>query len=50
MRVGFLTNVEICCSIKSVKYLFKYIYKWHDRASYSLEPMENRKKVINEKK
>ncbi|XP_073362511.1 uncharacterized protein [Aegilops tauschii subsp. strangulata] len=26
-------NVEICSSIKVVKYLFKYIYKGHDRAS-----------------
>ncbi|ONM20919.1 hypothetical protein ZEAMMB73_Zm00001d005363 [Zea mays] len=26
-------NVEACGSIKAVKYLFKYIYKGHDRAS-----------------
>lgn len=29
-------NVEVCSSIKAVKYLFKYIYKGHDRASISL--------------
>jgi hypothetical protein len=26
-------NVEACGSIKAVKYMFKYIYKGHDRAS-----------------
>ncbi|KAK4596818.1 hypothetical protein RGQ29_014731 [Quercus rubra] len=32
-------NVEICCSIKSVKYLYKYVYKGPDRVSmeYVLE-------------
>ncbi|XP_012698637.1 uncharacterized protein LOC101778811 [Setaria italica] len=29
-------NVEPCSSIKSVKYLFKYIYKGHDRASVAV--------------
>lgn len=29
-------NVEICSSINAVKYLFKYIYKGHDRASVSV--------------
>ncbi|XP_022680024.1 uncharacterized protein LOC101775756 [Setaria italica] len=29
-------NVEACSSIKSVKYLFKYIYKGHDRASVAI--------------
>ncbi|RCV32727.1 hypothetical protein SETIT_7G026600v2 [Setaria italica] len=29
-------NVEACSSIKSVKYLFKYIYKGHDRASMAV--------------
>uniref|UniRef100_A0A0A9DUN1 ATP-dependent DNA helicase n=1 Tax=Arundo donax TaxID=35708 RepID=A0A0A9DUN1_ARUDO len=29
-------NVEACSSIKAVKYLFKYIYKGHDRASVAV--------------
>jgi len=29
-------NVEICSSIKSVKYLYKYIYKGEDRVLISL--------------
>jgi hypothetical protein len=29
-------NVEACGSIKAVKYLFKYIYKGHDRASVDM--------------
>ena len=29
-------NVEICSSISSVKYLYKYVYKGHDRAAVAL--------------
>lgn len=29
-------NVEVCASIKSVKYLFKYIYKGHDIANVTI--------------
>lgn len=31
-------NVEIVSSIKSVKYLYKYIYKGHDAAAITIEP------------
>jgi hypothetical protein len=35
-------NVEVCSSIKAVKYLYKYIYKGHDRASVCVnETSEN---------
>ena len=30
-------NVEICSSIKSVKYLYKYVYKGHDRIQARIE-------------
>nr|XP_027196773.1 uncharacterized protein LOC113791226 [Dermatophagoides pteronyssinus] len=29
-------NVEVCASIKSVKYLFKYVYKGHDAAQVNV--------------
>lgn len=29
-------NVEICADIKLVKYLYKYIHKWHDRIAYNV--------------
>lgn len=48
MRYNCHINVEECSSIKSAKYLYKYIYKGHDRASYTVEPKENGRKVINE--
>ena len=41
-------NVEICSSIKSVKYLYKYIYKGEDRVLISLENEKNEiKKFVN---
>lgn len=32
-------NVEVVSSIKSVKYLYKYIYKGHDAAAITIEPL-----------
>jgi hypothetical protein len=34
-------TVEICSSIKAVKYLYKYIYKGPDRASYSVDKSDS---------
>ena len=31
-------NVEVCGSVKSVKYLFKYVYKGHDRSMAQIAP------------
>jgi hypothetical protein len=43
-------NVEACSSIKAVKYLFKYVYKGHDQASFSVNADQNEADggVINE--
>ncbi|GBM52315.1 hypothetical protein AVEN_126395-1 [Araneus ventricosus] len=30
-------NVEVCASVKSVKYLYKYVYKGHDAASAKIQ-------------
>ncbi|XP_078431140.1 uncharacterized protein LOC144702973 [Wolffia australiana] len=42
-------NVEICSSIQSVKYLYKYVYKGHDRIQAKLSskvpPMNNATKM-----
>ena len=43
-------NVEACSSIKAVKYLFKYVYKGHDQASFSVNADQDDRDdgVINE--
>src|SRR5205814_5651085 len=33
-------NVEICSSIRSVKYLYKYVYKGHDRVIVSVRKIQ----------
>ncbi|EEE53106.1 hypothetical protein OsJ_35882 [Oryza sativa Japonica Group] len=38
MRYNCHINVEACASIKSLKYLYKYVYKGHDCASFSVDP------------
>ncbi|XP_063990617.1 uncharacterized protein LOC135169496 [Diachasmimorpha longicaudata] len=38
-------NVEIVSSIKSVKYLYKYIYKGHDSASVIVSNTENQNEI-----
>ncbi|KAI3798193.1 hypothetical protein L1987_33462 [Smallanthus sonchifolius] len=40
-------NVEVCSSIKSVKYLFKYVYKGHNKQVIQIDPDEQGV-VINE--
>ncbi len=33
-------NVEVCTSVAAVKYLYKYVYKGHDRAQVDVGPMD----------
>jgi hypothetical protein len=33
-------NVEVCNSIVVVKYLYKYVYKGHDRAQVNVDPVD----------
>jgi hypothetical protein len=30
-------NVEICTTIKAVKYLYKYVYKGHDKIIHGIQ-------------
>jgi hypothetical protein len=45
MMFNYHVNVEICSSIKAVKYLYKYLYKRHDKASISVTGAENEVQV-----
>ncbi|GBN49696.1 hypothetical protein AVEN_266073-1 [Araneus ventricosus] len=36
-KFNALINVEVCASDKSVKYLYKYVYKGHDAASVKIQ-------------
>jgi len=38
LRYNTRINVEYCASVKAVKYLYKYIFKGHDRAVVPLSP------------
>jgi hypothetical protein len=39
-------NVEICSSIKAMKYMYKYIYRGPDGTSYSVDKSKNGDKVV----
>ncbi|XP_021756039.1 uncharacterized protein LOC110721203 isoform X1 [Chenopodium quinoa] len=39
-------NVEVCSTIKAVKYLYKYVYKGHDRISYNV--VDSNSKPVDE--
>ena len=49
MRYNCHVNVEACSNIKVVMYMYKYVYKEHDRASFSVEANQQEQDgVINE--
>ena len=43
LRYDCHINVDICCTIKSVKYLYKYVYKGPDKVAFEvhLEPIKD---------
>ena len=49
MRYNCHINVEACSNSKAIKYLYKYVYKGHDYASFSVEANQQEQDgVINE--
>ena len=38
MKYNCHLNVEVCNTVSSVKYIYKYIHKGHDRVVFTLEP------------
>jgi len=49
MRYNFHINVEVCSSIKCCKYLYKYVYKGTDCASFAVgNHNQNEEIEINE--
>ena len=48
MRYNCHINVDVCYSIKGVKYLYKYIYKGSDCASFSVGPGDDSDIAVNE--
>ena len=47
MKYSAHINVEICSSIKSCKYLYKYVYKGPDMASVAIESTNNEEREIS---
>ncbi len=43
-------NVEICSSVAAVKYLYKYIYKGHDRVTMKLQKSNQFNQYTNPRK
>ena len=46
-KYGAHINVEVCTSIKSVKYLYTYIHKGHDRAAVELVQLDEIRQFVD---
>ncbi len=40
LRFNCHINVEVCTSVAAIKYLYKYVYKGHDRAQVDVGPVD----------
>ncbi len=40
-RSNMMRNVEVCNNIHAIKYLFKYVYKGHNRATVEISCQSN---------
>lgn len=40
-------NVEICTSVKSIKYVLKYVHKGNDQATFHIQPNQTRDEIKN---
>ena len=47
-KYGCHINVEVCASVKAIKYIHKYIYKGHDMATLQVDGNGNQVQVIDE--
>lgn len=48
LRYNAHINVEICAFIEAVKYLFKYVYKGHDRAALNIIRSRLKEGIVDE--
>jgi hypothetical protein len=40
LRFNCHINVEVCTFVAAAKYLYKYVYKGHDRAQVDVSPVD----------
>ena len=50
LRYNCHLNVEVCSTVKAVKYIYKYVYKGSDRAIFEIQDKKKPKQIDEEKK